>query len=247
MATKTQSQAKQVSVNWLSEQARINNLSAPPAPAAPKVPTMDYNANANTSSGFLDQWYGRMTNDARNVAERSSVEARRDRESRERIAAMQSGAMNSQQRGGNTLSTPVVSTTRGGAFGEWSGSMTLGTNFIDNGAANDYYRKQYENQRNQAVTTARMITRAEASGDIARIEAQTKAASRAATDQARLAAQERSWQAAQAQSERNWKSTQSEADRVNQRYMANLDAQTRMFANITGGNGGGFQYWGGSI
>lgn len=53
--------------------------------------------------------------------------------------------------------------------------------------------------------------------------------------------------AQRAGNDRAYQSQQSAADRANQRYLAQMDANTRMYQSMFNGNGNGFQYWGGSI
>lgn len=55
--------------------------------------------------------------------------------------------------------------------------------------------------------------------------------------------------AQRAGNDRAYQSQQSAADRANQRYLAQMDANTRMYQSMfnNNGNGNGFQYWGGSI
>ena len=46
---------------------------------------------------------------------------------------------------------------------------------------------------------------------------------------------------------RIYQSGEADKDRANQRYIAQLDANTRMYSSMFNGNGNGFQYWGGTI
>ena len=166
---------------------------------------------------------------------------------------------------GNVVNMPVggpgggvtsTSSSGGSAFGSWSGTtMMRGGNlnaalgFEDN-VGNNQRARDYEFQRGQAVTTARMITEAEAAGDIARTKAQAQEQRNLLLAQTNADAQRMNREAAlKGQADANarvFQSREADKDRINQRYLAGVDANSRLFASLTQGQGG-FQYWGGSI
>jgi hypothetical protein len=141
--------------------------------------------------------------------------------------------------GGGSSSSSSSSSSSG--FGKWGGGPMQIAMFgpSDYTGMNNFAKRTYEEGRNQAATTARMITEAEAAGDILRAKEQSK------LDLARSSA-EASIKARSDASLRAFQAQQSGEDRANQRYLAGVDANSRLFASLNQGQGG-FQYWGGSI
>jgi hypothetical protein len=148
----------------------------------------------------------------------------------------------------------VSSTTGGTGFGNWSAPTMIRAGSTASGFDDVYgnYRRNldYQYQRGQAATTARMMTQAEAAGDIARARAQAQEQRNTLLAQSNADAQRMNREAAlKSQADANarrFQSQEADKDRINQRFIAGLDANSRLFGSLNQGQGG-FQYWGGSI
>ena len=162
-----------------------------------------------------------------------------------------------------------VGVVSGNAFGKYSAPMLrYGYDGFNNTQFDNTRRvKDYQFQRDQATQTALMISKAEAAGDILRGQEQTNQQKdllaaqtrnemiiqgRQASLEAQRLAQERMYQSRESGANRAFQSKESAADRAQRDRLAQLDAATRLYQSMWGsfsnnGNGGGFQYWGGSI
>jgi hypothetical protein len=158
---------------------------------------------------------------------------------------------------GNVLATPIsngggnVVQTRGDSmFGKYGVSALQTSGDMGDGARNAQNIRDYDFQRGQAVTTTRMMEQAMAAGDIARTKAQGEQQRDLVFAQSNADAQRMNREAALKSnadaSARAFQSREADKDRINQRYLAGVDANSRLFASLTQGQGG-FQYWGGSI
>lgn len=144
----------------------------------------------------------------------------------------------------------------GGSFGKWSGPTLMYSNGMPRSAENSQRIQDFNFQRNAAAESARMITTAEAAGDIARTKAQGEVQRSLVSAQSKADINKLNRQNAadmkrlELQSRLN--SKESSADRAQRDRLAQLDAATRLqqsmwnsYSNNAGS--GGFQYWGGSI
>lgn len=196
---------------------------------------------------------GRQFDKAQAINDRRNNEAT----ARETVREQNNSLNNMWARSNMPGNAGSFSQSTGSAFGNWSGSSinrggNLNTSYgFDDIVGNTNRARDYDFQRSQSALTASMMTRAEAAGDIARLEAQTEQQNTLAMhNQNRnidYMNRQSSLDAQRTANDRVYQSGQADKDRSNQRYIAQLDANTRMYQSMFNGNGNGFQYWGGSI
>ena len=270
-ATPTQYQAQNLSMDWLANankavqyqsqlfkdllgEGRITQERS--AQEAAKQRTSDetrtlYGANAQVNSSVA-QAQGQIGAASENSrANVMNAQLARDQYSQQVNASMGLDAK------GNVLATPIsngggnVVQTRGDSmFGKYGVSALQTSGDMGDGARNAQNIRDYDFQRNQAYTTTRMMEEASAAGDIKRAKAQAEEQRKLVTAQSyadiNRINREAALKAQTDASARAFQSREADKDRINQRYLAGVDANSRLFASLTQGQGG-FQYWGGSI
>lgn len=123
-------------------------------------------------------------------------------------------------------------------------------------------QRDFDFQRSQAAQTKRMLSEADAAGDIKRDNSAAKnqrdmallanrneidVMTRRASIDAQANSSQRSWQSVENQADRDLRSGEGDKDRANQRYLGQLQARTSMFNNLWDSYNPAktnFAYWG---
>ncbi|MGB6301118.1 MAG: hypothetical protein WBF90_33760 [Rivularia sp. (in: cyanobacteria)] len=264
MATQTQQKAKQLSQNWWdNNSSKINKQ-----PKAPAQPGFNYDeelgkfleSNYRQTKADEQYQYDRGHRDtAYQLQQKRSYDSQKERNAvanKRQDAILQNSLQQQniarQSNSGGTRS----SASSGSAFGKWSGPTLSYTNGMANGRENTQRIQDFNFQRGQAAQSAAMISKAEAAGDIARAKGQADAQKGLLAAQSRSDIDKMNRQNAadmnKMRLQNSLSSRENAADRAQRDRLAKLDAATRLQQSMWGsfsnnGNGGGFQYWGGSI
>lgn len=228
----------------------------------------------NQANQTFNQRYERQKEDAQyNQQQAASNQVSVDRTNAER--AQQS----KQQDFNNQLTLQRESRSNQGSGGFLGGGATYGMNgnvdpydYTANtyGSSRVYSPSKQANfnlQQSNIANNNAMFSKANAAGDIALNDAQTRnqmdlaglnqrnqidMMNRQTSINAQTTAQQRDWEASQAQTNRNFTAGESAANRASEERKSAMDAQSKiyssMFSAFSGGGGNNnYQYWGGGV
>ena len=249
-----------------------------------KATEASWESNSQATRDRLDTLYNRQKNDMNQMYEKmetdSSYHAQQSQANKERQWRNEQAAIDrrrtedysrkiNQQSSASRNGISRSITNSGSAFGKYSGPTLMrgSAPYMGNLASGNQQRiKDYQFQRGQAAQTASMISRAEAAGDIARTQANTRSQKAILAEQGRQqqlqARNQNSWQAQQNAAQRRHDASladkqyenQMKLARMNnrtQKQIAGMDAQAKLWSSAWGsfsnGNKGGYSYWGGTI